>query len=100
MTKSNGWTTIWSSEPEAWARLITKRPGMFLGSASFERAVGFVHGLQHLLLMRCRTQEDLDALPTSRHAELLRREDGQDDHEAIRRLEPLLIELFANMAAS
>ena len=86
-------TPMGSMTPENWARVITKRPGMHLGSVSFERAVGFVRGLEHPLIARCATQDDVSALPTSRHSELLVQGD-LGDAEAITRLEPLLIELF------
>ncbi len=86
-------TPMSSITPEDWARVITKRPGMYLGAVSFERAIGFVRGLEHPLIVRCATQDEVSALPTSRHSELLVQGD-RDDAEAITRLEPLLVELF------
>ncbi|MDN6304483.1 hypothetical protein ACTXKQ_12960 [Corynebacterium variabile] len=86
-------TPMGSMTPESWAAVTTKRPGMYLGGVSFERAVGFVRGLEHPLIVRCRTQEEINALPTSRHSELLIQGD-LDDTGAIRRLEPLLVDLF------
>lgn len=83
-----------SITPEDWARVIVKRPGMYLGAVSFERAVGFVRGLEHPLVIHCITQDDVSALPTSRHCELLLQGD-LSDAEAIKRLEPLLVELFS-----
>ncbi|GAA2394699.1 hypothetical protein [Gordonia cholesterolivorans] len=85
--------TLNSITPEDWASVITKRPGMYLGAVSFERTVGFVRDLEHPLIIHCNTQDDVSALPTSRHAEMLVRGD-LDDAEAIKRLEPLLVELF------
>ncbi|SEC96125.1 Uncharacterised protein (plasmid) [Tsukamurella tyrosinosolvens] len=66
---------------------------MYLGAVSFERAVGSIRGLEHPLVARCLTQDDVLALPTSQHAELLVQGDVADA-EATRRLEPLLVELF------
>ncbi|GAA3762845.1 hypothetical protein GCM10022240_14190 [Microbacterium kribbense] len=86
--------SIESISSDEWAREIARRPGMYLGSATFERAVGFIHGLEHPLIVKCRTPEDTAALPTSRHAELLRRNDDLDEAETIRQLEPVLVELF------
>ena len=86
-------TPMSSITPEDWAAVIVKRPGMYLGGVSFERAVGFVRGLEHPLIVRCRTQDDVSALPTSRRSELLIQGD-LDDAEAIKRLEPLLFELL------
>ncbi len=86
-------TPMSSMTPENWAAVIVKRPGMYLGGVSFERAVGFVRGLEHPLVIRCLTQDDVSALPTSRHSDLLAQGD-LSDAGAIKRLEPLLVELF------
>lgn len=79
---------------EDWARLVSKRPGMHLGSSSFERAVGYVSGLEFPLLERCETEADVAALPTVRYRALVERPEGMGELEAIRRLEPLLVELI------
>lgn len=49
---------------EDFARTFAKRPGMSIGEANFEPAVGFIQELQHALFLRVRTPEDLAALPT------------------------------------
>lgn len=87
-------TPMSAMTPENWARVIVKRPGMYLGRVSFERAIGFVRGLEHPLIVRCATQDEVSGLPTSRRSELLAQGD-LDDAEAIKRLEPLLVDLFA-----
>lgn len=80
---------------EDWGRLVSKQPAIHLGSSSFERAIGYLRGLEFPMLERCETEADVAALPTVRCRALLERPERLDEREAIRRLEPLLVELIA-----
>ena len=92
------------ASPDDMARLIAKRPGMHLGGASYERAIGFLHGLASIVAMR-RASTSADAAPDEFSADSgsellgriasLRRDPDLDDHEAIRRLEPLIAATIA-----
>lgn len=77
-------------DPEAFAHVIVTMPGIFLGSATFERATAFVRGLETPLLLRIRTLDDIAALPTHQFRALMENEDPADEREAIRRLEPVI----------
>lgn len=86
-----------SIAPEELARSFVRRPGMHLGEVSFERAVGYLLGLEAPLMRAGRTPEDVAALPTSRHRALLQRRPGDDELEAIARLEPVIAETLVEI---
>lgn len=79
-----------SIAPEEFARSFVRRPGMHLGEVSFERAVGYLLGLEAPLMQACRTPEEVASLPSSRHRALLQRDPADDELTAIARLEPVL----------
>lgn len=83
--------------PEDLARTFAKRPGMYIGEASFERALGFIQGLEHALFLQVQTPEDLAALPTYRYRELMTRRPDDDDRAAIARLEPVIAAVIAEL---
>lgn len=94
---------------EDLARMIAKRPGMHLGAASYERAIGFLHGVASLASAQraaSSTDEPADHEFGADDFELLarvfgaRRPPGVDEGEAIRQLEPLLAEALAALQAS
>lgn len=85
------------AHPEDLARTFATRPGMYIGEANFERAVGFVLGLEHALLLRCNTPEDVAALPTHRYRALMAWQPGDDDRAAIARLEPVIAAVIAEL---
>lgn len=92
-----------SPSPDDQARVIAKRPGMYLGEASYERAIGFLHGLAYLASQR-RSAPSEDGMAHDGEfmqdsaTELLgrvsavRRDPGLDERDAILALEPLLAE--------
>ncbi|GAT73027.1 non-ribosomal peptide synthase [Microbacterium sp. HM58-2] len=84
-------------DPEAFAHVIVTLPGIFLGAATFERATAFVRGLETTLLLRIRTIDDIAALPTHRFRAVMENQVVADDREAIKRLEPVLTEIFAEL---
>ena len=84
-------------DPEAFAHVIVTLPAIFLGAATFERATAFVRGLETTLLLRIRTIDDIAALPSHQHRTLMENDDLTDDGEAIRRLEPVLAEIFVEL---
>jgi hypothetical protein len=83
--------------PEEFARGFVRRPGMYIGSESFERTVGFILGLETVLLRRSRTPKDVATLPTQRHRSLLQRNPADDERAAIARLEPLLVDVLTEL---
>lgn len=98
-----------SVSPEDAARLIAKRPGMHLGAASYERAIGFLHGVAALAAMRRSSRPSPE---TSRDGfsagdgssllgriAVLRRDPDVEVREAILALEPLLAEALAELQA-
>ncbi|SER71504.1 hypothetical protein SAMN05443377_10731 [Propionibacterium cyclohexanicum] len=94
---------LWSTSAEDLARVIAKRPGMYLGGASYERAVGFLTGVASIVSTPSSSASpDVapDEFSAGRSSDLLVRLSalehgaGVDDHEAILTLEPLLAEVL------
>lgn len=83
--------------PEEFARAFARRPGMYLGAVTFERAVGFILGLETALIWARRTTQEAADLPTQRFSALVRRDPGDDEHEAIIRLEPVLTAVLTEL---
>lgn len=86
------------------ARLVTKRPGMYLGEASYERAVGLLTGLGSIdaaLNPPASASLPSDEFSADSGSDLLgriaalRRDPHIDEREAILALEPLLAEALA-----
>ena len=101
---------IGNHSPEDLARVIAKRPGMYLGGTSYDHATGFLTGLASLASLssapvgeeaesdRGLSAENGSSLLT-RTAEL-EREPNTKDREAIRALEPLLAEALEEVFSS
>lgn len=104
----SGEPTTWSTSPDDLARVITKRPGMYLGDASFERAIGLVNGLASIVSMyRSRASTDQpvgnNEFRAGNSSDLLERvlavrpDPDLDERDAILALEPLLAEALEAM---
>ncbi|MGH3731322.1 MAG: hypothetical protein ACRDTU_21630 [Micromonosporaceae bacterium] len=92
--------------PEILARLIAKRPGMYLGKATYEHAIGLLTGLASIassLSSPASTGVGPDEFSARSDSDLLERisaverDPGVDDREAILALEPLLAEALAEL---
>lgn len=90
------------------ARLIAKRPGMYIGEASYERAVGLLTGLASIastLNPSAPAPVAPDEFSVGNGSDLLRRiaalrrDPDIDEREAILALEPLLAEALAELQA-
>ena len=95
---------LWSTPPEDLARVIAKRPGMYLGGASYERAVGFLTGVASIVSAPS-SSASTDGFSAGTSSDLLERitavepDPGVDDREAILALQPLLAEALAALQA-
>ncbi|PFG69069.1 hypothetical protein B0O41_3920 [Propionibacteriaceae bacterium ES.041] len=91
---------LWSTPPEDLARVIAKRPGMYLGGASYERAIGFLTGVASIVSAPS-SSASTDGFSAGSSTDLLERitavqpDPGVDEREAIQALEPLLVEALA-----
>ncbi|OYO17534.1 hypothetical protein [Enemella evansiae] len=100
---------LWSTPPEDLARAIAKRPGMYLGGASYERAIGFLTGVASIASAPSSSAstgvapEEFSAGSTSDllvRIAALRRDPDINEREAILALEPLLAETLASLQES
>lgn len=91
--------------PDDLARLIAKRPGMYMGEASYERAIGLLTGLASIASTLNPSAHAPDEFGVGNSSDLLervaalRRDPDVDEREAILALEPLLAKALAELQA-